>query len=62
MKYQKGNYRRGGIGLLIGTLFGLIIAVAFKAPLVALASIAIFGFGGGYCVGFGGRSTVIVVQ
>ncbi len=47
MKYQKGNYRRGGIGLLIGTLFGLIIAVAFKAPWMALASIATFGFGGG---------------
>ncbi len=27
MKDQKGNYRRGGMGLLIGTLFGLIIAV-----------------------------------
>ncbi|HDL17418.1 MAG TPA: hypothetical protein ENH29_00015 [Bacteroidetes bacterium] len=47
MKYQKGNYRRGGIGLLLGTLIALILAVAFKAPWMALASIGIFGFGGG---------------
>jgi len=46
MKYQKGNYRRGGIGLLIGTLIALMIAVAFEAPWMALASISIFGFGG----------------
>ena len=46
MKYQKGNYRRGGFGLLIGTLFALIIAVAFKAPWIVWASIGIFGFSG----------------
>jgi len=46
MKYQKGNYRRGGIALLIGTLIALMIAVVFEAPWMALASIGIFGFGG----------------
>ena len=45
-KYQKGNYGRGGIGLLLGPQIALMTAVAFKAPWMALASIGFFGFGG----------------
>jgi len=46
MENQKGNYRRGGIALLVAGLFAILLAYLFGAPLVAIASIAIFGLGG----------------
>jgi len=46
MENQKGNYRRGGIALLIASLLAILLAYLCGAPIVALASIAIFGLGG----------------
>jgi hypothetical protein len=46
MEKQKVNYRRGGIALLIASLFAILLAYLFGAPMIALASITIFGLGG----------------
>ncbi|MCL2353636.1 MAG: hypothetical protein FWC69_03290 [Defluviitaleaceae bacterium] len=41
---MKANYKRGGIFVLIGTVAALIIARVMDAPIMALLSIAGFGF------------------
>jgi hypothetical protein len=46
MTNQKGNYRRGGLFLFGASLLALLIAFVLHAPPIALASIAICGFGG----------------
>jgi hypothetical protein len=46
MEKQKINYRRGGMALLIASLLAILLAYFFGAPIIALASIAIFGLGG----------------
>jgi len=45
MSNQRGNYRRGGLYLLVASVMALLLAVVFHAPRVALASIALFGLG-----------------
>jgi hypothetical protein len=46
MENQKRNYRRGGLFLFLASLLAVFIAFALQAPPIALASIALFGFGG----------------
>jgi len=42
---MKANYRRGGLFLLPGIAIGFIVAILLSAPIPALLSIGVFGFG-----------------
>lgn len=48
MQKNENNYRRGGFYLICASFIALLIAWFFQAPEMALASIAIFGFGGAF--------------
>ncbi|GHV32405.1 hypothetical protein FACS18949_03200 [Clostridia bacterium] len=42
---MKANFRRGGLFMLPAIVLAIIIAVVFRAPVPALLSIGIVGFG-----------------
>jgi hypothetical protein len=42
---MKANYRRGGLFMLPAVSLAIILAVTLQAPITALLSIGIFGFG-----------------
>lgn len=44
-KSNRGNYRKGGLIMLPFVAIGLITAYLLNAPIQALLSISIFGFG-----------------
>lgn len=47
MKEARGDYRRGGLFLVVSTMIALLVASFLGAPLLALLSIGFFGLGGG---------------
>jgi hypothetical protein len=42
---MKANYRRGGLFMLPAVVCAIILAVILEAPVPALLSIGVFGFG-----------------
>jgi hypothetical protein len=45
MKYQKGNYRRGGLFMIPGITLGILVAYLFGDTGRAMLSIGIVGYG-----------------
>ncbi|HEY9060913.1 MAG TPA: hypothetical protein VIO64_10500 [Pseudobacteroides sp.] len=45
MKYQKGNYRRGGLFMIPGITLGILAAYLFGDTGIAMFSIGIVGYG-----------------
>jgi hypothetical protein len=44
-KYEKGNYRRGGVFMLPGITLGILIAYLLGDNGYAMSSITVFGYG-----------------
>ncbi len=45
LKFQKGNYRRGGLFMLPGVILGILLAYLLGDKGYAMVSITLFGFG-----------------
>lgn len=45
MKYQKGNYRRGGLFMIPGITLGILLAYLFGDTGIAMISIGTVGYG-----------------